>query len=258
MIISVTIHGMLMKIGLWYAETDENGNGLNVDELELPEKLPSFGVSLLPIIIPIVLILLNTIVGAVGSTPAWLTFLGQKTTSMLCGTLVAMIIAMKTMGLKKAEASAANALHSAGMVFLITGAGGSFSAVITAAGVSDAIKNLVSGISGNTALILFIAWFLGMAFRQITGSGTVASLTTFAIMQSVTATIACHPVFLALACLDGALFGATVNDSGFWIVSNMAGLNLSGGVKTYTLGQAIASVVGIILIIVVGCISCLF
>lgn len=258
MIISVTIHGMLMKKGLWNAETDENGNGLNVDELELPEKLPSFGVSLLPIIIPIVLILLNTIVGAVGSTPAWLTFLGQKTTSMLCGTLVAMIIAMKTMGLKKAEASAANALHSAGMVFLITGAGGSFSAVITAAGVSDAIKNLVSGISGNTALILFIAWFLGMAFRQITGSGTVASLTTFAIMQSVTATIACHPVFLALACLDGALFGATVNDSGFWIVSNMAGLNLSGGVKTYTLGQAIASVVGIILIIVVGCISCLF
>ena len=71
---------------------------------------------------------------------------------MLCGTLVAMIIAMKTMGLKKAEASAANALHSAGMGFLITGAGGSFSAVITAAGVSDAIKNLVSGISGNTGL----------------------------------------------------------------------------------------------------------
>ena len=62
MIISVTIHGMLMKKGLWNAETDENGNGLNVDELELPEKLPSFGVSLLPIIIPIVLILLNTIV----------------------------------------------------------------------------------------------------------------------------------------------------------------------------------------------------
>ena len=134
---------------------------------------------------------------------------------MLCGTLVAMIIAMKTMGLKKAEASAANALHSAGMVFLITGAGGSFSAVITAAGVSDAIKNLVSGISGNTALILFIAWFLGMTFRQITGSGTVASLTTFAIMQSVTATIACHPVFLALACLDGALFGFG-RRVGFW------------------------------------------
>lgn len=259
MIISVTIHGMIMKRGLWKAETDENGNGLQIDEMSLPEKLPGFGISLLPIFIPIILILLNTIVGCMtDDVPAWIDFLGQKTTSMLCGTLVAMIISMKTLGLKKTEESAANSLHSAGMVFLITGAGGSFSAVITAAGVSDAIKNLVSGISGNVALILFIAWFLGMAFRQITGSGTVASLTTFAIMQSVAATIACHPVFLALACLDGALFGATVNDSGFWIVSNMAGLNLSGGVKTYTLGQAIASVVGIIMIIVVGCISCLF
>ncbi len=257
-LISVTIHGLLMKKGLWNKETDENGNGLNVDELNLPEKLPGVFVSLLPIIIPIILILLNTIVGAVGTVPVWLDFVGQKTTSMLMGTLVAMVISMKVLGLKKTEESAANSLKSAGMVFLITGAGGSFSSVITAAGVSDAIKGLVSGISNNIVLILLIGWFLGVAFRQITGSGTVASLTTFAIMQSVAATVSIHPVFIALACLDGALFGATVNDSGFWIVSNMSGFNFSGGVKTYTLGQAIASVVGIILIIVVGLISLLF
>lgn len=258
-LIAVTIHGKLMDRGLWNAEKDENGQGLNVNELALPEKLPGVGVSLLPIVIPIILILMNTIVGAVnGSVPAWLDFLGQKTTSMLCGTLVAMLISMKVLGLRKTEESATNSLKSAGMVFLITGAGGSFSSVITAAGVSDAIKGLVSGISSNIALILIIGWFLGMAFRQITGSGTVASLTTFAIMQSVAATVAIHPVFIALACLDGALFGATVNDSGFWIVANMTGFNFTGGVKTYTLGQAIASVVGIILIVVVGLISCLF
>lgn len=257
-LISTTIHGMLMKRGLWNPEKDENGNGLNVDELELPEKLPGVFVSLIPILLPIVLILLNTIVGAVGTVPTWLDFLGQKTISMLVGTLAGMIIAVKTLGLEKTEASAANALKSAGMVFLITGAGGSFSSVITAAGVSDAIKAMVSGISHNIVLILLIAWFLGVAFRQITGSGTVASLTTFAIMQSVATTVAIHPVFIALACLDGALFGATINDSGFWIVSNMSGFTLTGGVKTYTLGQAIASVVGIILIVVVGMISLLF
>lgn len=117
---------------------------------------------------------------------------------------------------------------------------------------------MVSNISNNIVLILLIGWILGLLFRQITGSGTVASLTTFAIMQSVATTVAIHPVFIALACLDGALFGATVNDSGFWIVSNMTGFNFTGGLKTYTLGQAIASVVGIILIIIVGLISCLF
>ena len=258
-LIAVTIHGKLMDRGLWNADKDENGNGLSVDELVLPEKLPGFFISLLPIIIPIIFILLNTVAGAVmDKTPAWIDFLGQKTTSMLLGTLAGMAISIKILGLKRTEEVATNALKSAGLVFLITGAGGSFSSVITASGVSEAIKNMVSNISNNIVLILLIGWILGLLFRQITGSGTVASLTTFAIMQSVAATVAIHPVFIALACLDGALFGATVNDSGFWIVSNMTGFNFTGGLKTYTLGQAIASVVGIILIIIVGLISCLF
>ena len=255
-LIAVTIHGFLMKKGLWNAEKDENGNGLDINELELPEKMPGFFVSLLPILLPIIFILLNTVAGAMmDSVPTWIDFLGQKTTSMLLGTLAGMIISIKYLGLAKTEKVATTALKSAGLVFLITGAGGSFSSVITASGVSEAIKNMVSNISNN---IVLIGWILGLLFRQITGSGTVASLTTFAIMQSVATTVAIHPVFIALACLDGALFGATVNDSGFWIVSNMTGFNFTGGLKTYTLGQAIASVVGIILIIIVGLISCLF
>ena len=240
-------------------QKDENGNGLDINELELPEKMPGFFVSLLPILLPIIFILLNTVAGAMmDSVPTWIDFLGQKTTSMLLGTLAGMIISIKYLGLAKTEKVATTALKSAGLVFLITGAGGSFSSVITASGVSEAIKNMVSNISNNIVLILLIGWILGLLFRQITGSGTVASLTTFAIMQSVATTVAIHPVFIALACLDGALFGATVNDSGFWIVSNMTGFNFTGGLKTYTLGQAIASVVGIILIIIVGLISCLF
>ncbi|MDO4518817.1 MAG: GntP family permease [Eubacteriales bacterium] len=258
--ISVAIHGAIIK-KIWNPEKDENGQGLKVDEMNLPEKLPSFGASLLPIIIPIILILAQSIVKAAGgdeSVPAWLAFLSEKTVSMLLGTLVAMLISIKVCGLSATEKSASESLKSAGMVFLITGAGGSFSAMISACGVSDAIKGLVSNVSGNAVLVLFISWFLGMAFRQITGSGTTASLTTMAIMKSVASVVAFHPVFLALACLDGALFGATVNDSGFWIVTNMSGFNFTGGVKTYTLGQAIASVVGIILIVVVACISLIF
>lgn len=118
-------------------------------------------------------------------------FLGTKTISMLCGVIAATVISIKFLGLKKTEESANNALQSAGLVFLITGADGAFAAVITASGV------------------------------------------------------------------NGAMFGATVNDSGFWIVTNMCGFNFSGGVKTYMLGEAIASVVGIILIVIVGLISTL-
>lgn len=257
-LISVVIHGKIIdKIG-WSAEKDENGNGLNVDEMALPEKLPSFGVSLIPIFLPVVLILLNTVIdAATGSVPAVVEFLGTKTMSMLCGVIAATIISIKFLGLKKTEESANTALQSAGLVFLITGAGGAFAAVITASGVNEAIESMVSNISGNVVIVLLLAYILGLLFRQITGSGTVASLTTFSIMQSVAAVTPIHPVFIALACLSGAMFGATVNDSGFWIVTNMCGFKFSGGVKTYMLGEAIASVVGIILIIIVGLISTL-
>lgn len=256
-LISVIIHGKIIdKIG-WSTEKDENGNGLNVDEMSLPEKLPSFGVSLIPIFLPVILILLNTVTDAAGGAPTVIQFFGTKTMSMLCGVIAATIISIKYLGLKKTEESANNALKSAGLVFLITGAGGAFAAVITASGVNDAIQSMVSNISGNVVIVLLIGYILGLLFRQITGSGTVASLTTFSIMQSVAAVTPIHPVFIALACLSGAMFGATVNDSGFWIVTNMCGFNFSGGVKTYMLGEAIASVVGIIVIIIVGLISTL-
>lgn len=204
----------------------------------------------IPIFLPVVLILLNTVIdAATGDVPAVIEFLGTKTISMLCGVIAATIISIKFLGLKKTEESANNALQSAGLVFLITGAGGAFAAVITASGVNGAIESMVSNISGNVVVVLLLAYILGLLFRQITGSGTVASLTTFSIMQSVAAVTPIHPVFIALACLSGAMFGATVNDSGFWIVTNMCGFNFSGGVKTYMLGEAIASVVGIILIL---------
>lgn len=256
-LISVVIHGKLIDKFGWSEEKDENGSGLDIDEQNLPEKLPSFGVSLIPIFLPVVLILLNTVMGAVGDVPAVVSFLGTKTISMLCGVIAATIISIKVLGLKKTEESANNALKSAGLVFLITGAGGAFAAVITASGVNGAIESMVSNISGNVVIVLLLAYILGLLFRQITGSGTVASLTTFSIMQSVAAVTPIHPVFIALACLSGAMFGATVNDSGFWIVTNMCGFNFSGGVKTYMLGEAIASVVGIILIVIVGLISTL-
>lgn len=257
-LISVVIHGKLIDRLGWDSQKDENGNGLNIEEQDLPEKLPSFAISLIPIFLPVLLILLNTVLdAALGTSPAAVEFLGSKTISMLAGVLAATLISVKVLGLKKTEESATNALKSAGLVFLITGAGGSFAEVITASGANDAIKSMVSNISGNVVVVLLLAWVLGVLFREITGSGTVASLTTFSIMQSVAAVTPIHPVFIALACLSGAMFGATVNDSGFWIVTNMCGFNFSGGVKTYMLGEAIASVVGIVLVIIVGLISTL-
>ena len=87
--------------------------------------------------------------------------------------------------------------------------------------------------------------------KQVTGSGTVSAITSMTIMSSVAHTVAIPPVFIAMACLSGTLFGATVNDSGFWIVTNMSGLNFTGGVKTYTIPEMIESVTYLVIILIV-------
>lgn len=258
-LIAVTIYCAILNHGLWNPSKDESEAGLQMAEVVVPSKAPSLGVALIPILLPVVLIILNTIADTTMENPPIIfAFLGSKTIALLAGALAAYAIAVVTLGSKGAEASASESLKSAGIVFLITGAGGSFAEVISASGVNNAIVEMVSSLPGSFVVALLIAYLLGLAMRQITGSGTVASLTTMTIMASVSSTLGCHPLFLALACLDGALFGGTVNDSGFWIVTNMCGLNFTGGVKTYTLGQALASVIGIILIIPIAMITSLF
>lgn len=249
--IAVTIYCKILDHGIWNQEKDESGEGPDVQQIDLPDNPPSFGMALIPILLPVAVILVNTVTSTTmgKAQPEIISFLGSKTMALLLGALAAYVIAVRSIGSKGAEKSASEALKSAGIVFLITGAGGSFAKLITLSGVNNAIVKMVSGISGNLVVVLLIAYILGLLFRQITGSGTVASLTTMTIMVSVASLLPCHPVFLALACLDGALFGATINDSGFWIVTNMTGLTLTGGAKTYTLGQAVASVIGIVIIV---------
>lgn len=260
LVISLYIYIKILDSGLWKKEKDENGLGLNIQEQETLEKYPTFIEALIPIILPIIAILLNTVYSIISpeKESLILQFLGTKSISMLLGTLAAYIVAIKYIGGKKTSESATKSLESAGLVFLITGAGGSFAEIIKLSGVNDAIVSLITGLGSNVILIIILSWVLGVIFRQITGSGTVAGLTSMTIMSSVANTLTIHPVFIALACLSGGMFGATVNDSGFWIVANMSGFTFSGGAKTYTLGEALASIISLILLVVISLIMIIF
>lgn len=258
--ITLFIYIKILDRGLWNKEKDENNLGIAIQEQEKLNEYPSFFEALIPIILPIATILLNTIYSVIfpEGNSIFLKFIGTKSISMLLGTLAAYIIAVKYIGSKRAADSATKSLEAAGIVFLITGAGGSFAEIIKLSGVNDAIVGLITGLGGNVILVIILSWVLGVIFRQITGSGTVAGITSMTMMASVASSVTIHPVFISLACLSGGMFGATINDSGFWIVSNMSGFNFSGGVKTYTLGEALASVVCLIIIVVYALIASIF
>ncbi len=237
----------------WSVEKDVATEALDIKEEATPVKKPSFVVAMLPIILPIIMIIVNTVANSVmGETePEVFKFIGDKTTALLAGAIVAYMIAAKSMGQKAAEKAATDSLSSAGIVFLITGAGGSFSNIITITGVSDAISEIVSGLTTNVFVVIILSYLVGLLIKQVTGSGTVSAITSMTIMSSVAPAVALPPVFIAMACLSGTLFGATVNDSGFWIVTNMSGQNFTGGVKTYTVPEMIESVIYLIIMLIV-------
>ena len=244
--------------GIWNDEKDVNHSSNVAQELvaarnaEDPNKpKPGMFMSLLPIIIPVVCILFGTLGSALfEEAPIICDFLGDKLVAMLLGTLGAYLISIPYIGRKNFEASAGEALKSAGVVLLITGAGGSFASVITATGIGDAIVGLLGTDTTSVLPAMFLAYFIGMIFRVAQGSGTVAGMTSMGIMATIAPAIGCHPVWIALACLSGGNSIGHVNDSGYWVATNMSGLTVTGGLKTYTLGSFISSVFIFVLAII--------
>lgn len=247
--------------GIWNEEKDVNHSSNVTEELvaaregrksqEDRTKKPSLLISLLPIIIPVVCILFGTIGGALfAEKPVICSFLGDKVIAMLLGTLGAYLVSLPYLGKNGIEKSAGEALKSAGVVLLITGAGGSFASVITATGIGDAIVGLLGTNTTSILPAMFLAYGIGMVFRVAQGSGTVAGMTSMGIMATIAPAIGCHPVWIALACLSGGNSIGHVNDSGFWAATNMSGLTVTGGLKTYTLGSFISSVCIFVLAII--------
>ena len=70
----------------------------------------------------------------------------------------------------------------------------------------------------------------------------MASITTMNIMVGFAGMTSLHPVFIALACLAGGISVGHVNDSGFWVVTNMSGYTVKGGLKSYTIGGVFIAV----------------
>ena len=241
--LAMKLYFLIMDKGFWNKATDETGVEVYEEAENSDEKTPSFIASLFPVILPVILILIGTIWGAVSSdVPMIINFIANKNIALLLGVIAAYAISSATMTKDEMDKSATEALKSCGIVLLITGAGGSFGAIISATGMADFIAESISNISASPIVALLFAFFVAAVFRIALRSGTVASITTMTIMSSVAGTMGIHPVWIAIACLSGSLSCGHVNDSGFWVSTNLSGFTIKGGLKTYTLGNAFTAV----------------
>ncbi|MCR1898908.1 GntP family permease [Irregularibacter muris] len=226
------------------AASDENRIRTSSDK-------PGFLFSMCPIVIPVLCILSGTIGVAIygENLPQFIEFMSNKLIAILLGTIVAYLIGYKYLGKKGVDECANEGLKTAGIVLLVTGAGGSFGAIIKATDIGNHLISALGIDTNNVVMVLLFAYFIGFIFRVAQGSGTVAGLTSMAILAPIAVAVPVHPVYIAIACLAGGNSIGHVNDSGFWVATNLSGLSVTGGLKTYTTAIGISTIIEMICVI---------
>jgi GntP family gluconate:H+ symporter len=229
--------------------------GLRMEELEelahKPEnELPGFWFSIMPILLPVLFITSNTVVDAIDnqSAVARVTdFLGNPNFALLVSTAIALYLLarQKHYSLAQLAKPVETALANGGLIILITAGGGAFGGMLVLAGVGEALH----GLSQRIGLpMLLLAFLLSVLFKVAQGSGTVAMITSAAIMSPLVmaSTLPYHTVYIAMAIGSGSMVGSWMNDSGFWVVKQMSGLTEVETLKTWTPLLVIMGCVGIV------------
>ncbi len=234
-------------------------------EDEEVQNPPSFGTVLLVLLVPLVLIFLNTgldLAGAAGwvnRDETWVAVLrtiGATPIALLIAVLVAAFVLGKRRGLDKTalEKTLDSALGPVCSVILITGAGGMFGAILRASGIGDALSDVLA----NIGLPVIVAGFIiALVLRVAQGSATVALITAAGLIEPAVASAGLNGVQLAavvLAIAGGSVALSHVNDSGFWLVGRFFDMDVKTTLKTWTvmetaigfMGFAVASLVFVI------------
>ncbi|HHQ4601676.1 TPA: gluconate transporter [Aeromonas veronii] len=214
------------------------------------KSLPSFGLAMGLIGLPLLLIGLKTIVGRfveAGSTlHNWLEFIGHPFTAIMVACLAAFYLLGIRRGMSRDEVMSVcnSAIQPAGVIILVTGAGGVFKQVLVDSGVGAALGNMLAD-SGLP--IVALAFILAAAVRVIQGSATVAMLTACGLVLPMLEPLGLNGAQLAavtIAIGGGAIVLSHVNDSGFWLANRYLGLTEKQTLQTWTVMETIIGTTG--------------
>lgn len=220
------------------------------------DTLPSFGLIAGIIAIPIVLILIDTVTGifvdngtiSAGFITGAISFLGHPFTALTIATLLALYFlgTKRNVGKDELLDITTKALGPAGIIILITGAGGVFKEVLVDSGIGNMLAESLS----NSALPpIALAWIIAVVVRVTQGSATVAMITAAGIMAPILGVFELSQAQLALVVISiaaGASILSHVNDAGFWLVGKYFGLSEKQTLQSWTVMVSIVSVVGFI------------
>ena len=232
----------IVTYAFWLEKKYPGFNEANSPEVAVDEEVkskdgkespPGVMRSWLPVVLPIVLIFFKAIVELLPDATAHthsvtiffrdvIIFAGTPVIALSISTLVAVYALVPRLDKRKSNAVLEQGLSAAGIILLVTGAGGALGAVVRDSGAGDALAHQISGLSVSPVMIPF---FVATAIRLIQGSGTVACITSASITAPVLAGVPdINMLIAAQSAVMGALCFSYFNDSLFWVVNRMMGI----------------------------------
>lgn len=225
---------------------DPNPNETDEDIVEKVKQAPSAVKSFIPVIVPLLLIVLKSLSDfpsnpfGTGIVKTIFGFIGQPVVALLIGMLLALRLPKKfDLEMLSTTGFVGKSLLAAAIIIMITAAGGSFGMILRDSGIADVLGDSLSKIN----LGIWLPFFIAAALKTAQGSSTVAIITTASIIAPLMGVLgfetALEKALAVSAVCSGAMVVSHVNDSFFWVITQMSNMNIKTGYKLHTLGTLI-------------------
>lgn len=229
----------------------------DIEAIKDEKDLPSFKLVVSLILIPLALILVNTVSGVVlsdGIIKDTLTFIGHPFIALIITVLLTFWLLGTRRGYTKDDIQeiATKALEPAGIIILITGAGGVFKQTLIDSGVGKVMGEFMAQ---SSLPIVVVAFLISLFVRIAQGSATVAMVTGAGLVSPIIADMSVsQPVLglITIAIAAGSSAVSHVNDSGFWLVNRFFGMTEKETLKTWTVMETIVGFVGFAVVFILS------
>jgi GntP family gluconate:H+ symporter len=219
---------------------------------------PGAFISFLPIFVPIILIVFKSFNDygkylTEGRLFDIISFLGMPVIALLVGLAFALLLPKKLeRKMLSTEGWVGKALKEAAIIIMITGAGGVFGKVLQNSGIAEVIGVALEGRS----LGIWLPFIIAAAIKTAQGSSTVAMITAASIIAPMLGTLGftsdLSVAFCVLAIGTGSMVVSHANDSFFWVITQMTGMDVATGYRLHTLGTGIVGVSSILVIYILS------
>ncbi|MDB4915620.1 MAG: Gluconate transporter [Gemmatimonadetes bacterium] len=241
--------------------------GVDTEHVQTDNPPPLFA-AVLPVVMPVILISMSTMVDALriwapGQAALWAkvrpytAVIGNPNLALLLSAAAAVLLYRRQRRPSREQMASMveSSLMGAGVVILIVAAGGAFGAMLQAAQIGPAIQSLfANGGKSSGITFLFLAFGLTSVIKIAQGSSTVAMITSAGMIAAMIKGIPLpyHPVYLATAISAGSLVGSWMNDAGFWVFGKIGGVTELETLRSWSPLSAIVGTTSMITTVVMA------